>query len=453
MSLVQFGTFPKWCQLRGARMLLGRYLQAVLWSMAVGLPASAAEPVLPGQSLPAVHSATPLNKLVAEALQNNPEIQAARKEREAAQHRVAPAGALDDPMLEAGFINVPTNSLRFDREDMTMKMIGLSQRLPYPGKRGLRQDVATRDAESVGYGYQETVNRVARDIKTAYFDLGLTIEMTKLVEKNKRILEQVLQIAEGRYSAGQGTQADVLKAQTQLSKMTDELIKLARERLTIEAELNRMLGRSANVAAPVPEPPQLREEILNLDSLREIALTRRPQLLALQSIVSRNEKALDLARKDYYPDFDVRLSYGQRDNMPDGTRRSDMVSLTVAINLPVWRDNKLAPRVAESLAMRDQALGMYQAQRNEVDAKLRQQAAAAEQNLKSARLYQTAVLPQARLTVESALAAYRVNRVDFLTLLDSQMTVFNHEISLVTALASYNKALAEIDLLTGKSPD
>ncbi|MBX9812171.1 MAG: TolC family protein [Burkholderiales bacterium] len=421
--------------------------------MAVGLPASAAEPVLPGQSLPAVHSATPLNKLVAEALQNNPEIQAARKEREAAQHRVAPAGALDDPMLEAGFINVPTNSLRFDREDMTMKMIGLSQRLPYPGKRGLRQDVATRDAESVGYGYQETVNRVARDIKTAYFDLGLTIEMTKLVEKNKRILEQFLQIAEGRYSAGQGTQADVLKAQTQLSKMTDELIKLARERLTIEAELNRMLGRSANVAAPVPEPPQLREEILNLDSLREIALTRRPQLLALQSIVSRNEKALDLARKDYYPDFDVRLSYGQRDNMPDGTRRSDMVSLTVAINLPVWRDNKLAPRVAESLAMRDQALGMYQAQRNEVDAKLRQQAAAAEQNLKSARLYQTAVLPQARLTVESALAAYRVNRVDFLTLLDSQMTVFNHEISLVTALASYNKALAEIDLLTGKSPD
>jgi outer membrane protein TolC len=221
----------------------------------------------------------------------------------------------------------------------------------------------------------------------------------------------------------------------------------------IEAELNRALGGSAKVAAPVPESPQLREETLSLELLRETALTQRPQLLALQSIVSRNEKALDLARKEYYPDFDVRLSYGQRDNMLDGTRRSDMVSLTVAINLPVWRDNKLAPRVAESLAMRDQALSMYQAQRNEVDAKLRQQAAAIEQNLKSARLYQTAILPQARLTVESALAAYRVNRVDFLTLLDSQMTVFNYEISLVTAMASHNKALAEIELLTGKSPD
>ena len=120
--------------------------------------------------------------------------------------------------------------------------------------------------------------------------------------------------------------------------------------------------------------------------------------------------------------------------------------------MPVWRENKLAPRVMESLALRDRALSMYQAQRNEVSANLRQQVAMVEQNLKSARLYQTTILPQARLTVEAALAAYRVNRVDFLTLLDSQMTVFNSEISRVTAMAGYNKALAEIDLLTGKSP-
>ena len=129
-----------------------------------------------------------------------------------------------------------------------------------------------------------------------------------------------------------------------------------------------------------------------------------------------------------------------------------MVSLTVAINLPVWRENKLTPRVMESLALRDQAQSMYEAQRNEVTARLRQQTALADQNLKSARLYQISILPQARLTVEAALAAYRVNRVDFLTLLDSQMTVFNYEISLATAIASYHKALAEIDLLIGKPP-
>jgi cobalt-zinc-cadmium efflux system outer membrane protein len=391
--------------------------------------------------------------MIAEALENNPEIQAALREREAARQRILPAGALDDPMIEAGVINAPLASSPFNREDMTMKMIGLSQNLPYPGKRSLRQDIATKDAEAVGYGYQETVNRIARGIKTSYFELGLTLEMTKLVKKNKLILERFLRIAEGRYEVGQGSQADVLKAQTQVSKMLDELLRLARERATIEAELIRALGRNANVAAPLPEPTQLREATLNLESLRENALRQRPQLLALQSLTARNEKALELARKAYYPDFNVRLSYGQRNNMLDGASRSDMVTMTMAINLPIWRDNKLAPRVAESLALRDQAVSMYQAQRNEVSANLRQQVAMAEQNLKSARLHQTTILPQARLTVESTLAAYRVNRVDFLTLLDSQMTVFNYEISLLTAMTSYNKALAEIDLLTGKPPN
>ena len=100
--------------------------------------------------------------------------------------------------------------------------------------------------------------------------------------------------------------------------------------------------------------------------------------------------------------------------------------------------------------MRDQAMDMYQAQLNEIFSKLRQQVANAEQSLKSARLYETGILPQARLAVESSLSAYRVNRVDFLTLLDNQMTVLNFEISHAAALSNHNKALAEIDLLTGK---
>jgi len=393
-----------------------------------------------------------LTSLIAEALEKNPEIQGALRERDAAHYRIAPAGALDDPVLEAGIINAPLASSPFNREDMTMKMIGLSQRLPFPGKRGLRKEVAARDAESVGHGYQETVNRVVRDIKLAYFDLGLILERTRIVEKNKLILEDLLHIAERHYGVGIGSLADALKAQTQVSRMTDELLKLAREKPAMEAELIRALNRRATSAAPIPEPPQLGEETLSLEALREAAFAQRPQLLALQSIVARNDKALELTRKNYYPDLDVRLSYGQRDNMLDGARRPDMVSLTVAMNLPIWRENKLEPRVRETLALRDQALDLYQAQRNEVNARLRQQVEMAEQNLKSARLYKTAILPQARLTVEASLSAYRVNRVDFLTLLDSQMTVFNYEISLAAAIASYNKALAEIDLLTGKPP-
>lgn len=346
-------------------------------------------------------------------------------------------------------VNLPVGSLSFSRDDMTMKMIGLVQRFPYPGKRALRHDVAEKDADAMFYGVQETVNRVTRDVKVAYFDLALAIESTRLTERNKRVLEQFMKTAEARYEVGQASQADVLKAQTQVAKMTDELIKLGRERRIIETELNRALGRPPDLVALLPQIPTLKEEAPRLEELQRIALATRPQLLALHSMTSRNEKALQLAHKDYYPDFDLRLSYGQRDRSPTGARRDDMVSLTVAMNLPLWRDSKLGPRVAEATAMRDRTTSMLQAQQNEVFSRLRQQTASIEQNLRSARLYETTVLPQARLTVESSLSAYRVNRVDFLTLLDNQTTVLNYEIGRTAAVVNQNKAWAEVEFLVG----
>ena len=126
--------------------------------------------------------AVALKALVSEALTNNPEIKAALNEKEAASQRVSPAGALDDPMLEAGVINVPFASSTFRREDMTMKMLGLSQRLPYPGKRALRREVAAKDAESIEHGYRETMNRVVREVKVAYYDLALAIESARLTK-------------------------------------------------------------------------------------------------------------------------------------------------------------------------------------------------------------------------------------------------------------------------------
>jgi outer membrane protein TolC len=395
--------------------------------------------------------AAPLQALISQAIKANPEIAAAAREQEAAAHRVSPAGALDDPMLEAGLISVPIESWRLNREDMTMKMLGVSQRLPYPGKRGLRADIAAKDAESLAFGYQETVNRVVRDVKVAYYELALIDRSITLLERNRGLVEQLLRIAEGRYAVGQGAQAEVLKAQTQLAKMSEELVRMKRERRAMEAELARALGRGADAAPIRAEMPGAPAGAPGIDELNAMALRQRPQLLGLRTLVDKSQKALDLARKDYYPDFDVRLQYGQRDKMPDGAPRSDLISVTLAINLPVWGKQKIEPKIAEAQAMREQAISMLQAQQNELAAKLRQQVAIAEQSRESARLYETGILPQARLALESALSAYKVNRVDFQMLLDSQMTVLSYEVNHAAAVVAFNKALAEIDQLTGKS--
>lgn len=428
--------------------------------LALAAPAHAVEPpapsaeatrVAPSQvaSAPAVLPG-PLAALVAEALANNPEVRAALREREAAGLRVAPAGALEDPMLEAGLINVPTRTLNLSREDMTMKMLGISQRLPYPGKRALRRELAEMDAQSVARAWHETANRVARETRVAYYEIALVTESARLVERNRDLLAQLLKVVEGRYTVGQGSQVDVLRAQTQLSRMSEELIRLARERPMAEAELNRALGRPASAAAPLPQPLGLQETPLAFDRLYEQALASRPQLAALRNLVARNERAIELATRDRLPDFDLRLSYGQRENMPDGTRRTDMITFVVAMNLPVRRQTRINPRIAEAQVMHEQALALYDAQRNETAMKLRQQIAVAEQSARAAQLYRTEILPQSRLTMEAALAAYQVNRLEFAPLLDNQMAIYSFELARIAAVASYNKALAEIDLLTGR---
>lgn len=394
----------------------------------------------------------PLQKLIAEAINANPELQALDHERRAARHRIAPAGALDDPMLEAGVINLPVDTLRFNREDMTMKMIGVSQRVPYPGKRDLRTQIAAKEAGTVELNYQEAANRIVRDVKLGYFDLAYLTRAARLVESNRLVLEQFLQLAESRYGVGQATQADVLRAQTQLAKMLDEAHRLERERRAAEAELGRAVGRPDAAIGLAPLLPEIgRAPTPDVSALESLARTQRPQLAALQSSVERADKTIELARKDYLPDFDVRLQYGQRDRAPDGMRRDDMVSVTVAISLPVWRQTKLDPKLAEAQAMRDSAASMLRAQESELRARLRQQTAIVEQSQRSLRLLDTSILPQSHLGVEAALSAYRVNRVDMLTLLDNQMAIFGYELTRAQTIVNYYKALAEIDLLTGKT--
>jgi outer membrane protein TolC len=427
---------------------LGRLPRAA--AAAAVVAAIAATPAWAQNRLAGAAAAPALSSLVAEALQNNPELRAAAKETEAASQRVRPAGALEDPMLEAGLLNVPIQPFSLNREDMTMKMLGLSQKLPYPGKRALREQVAAKDAETLGYGLRETTNRVVRDVKLAYFDLALTDETVRQLQNNRLILEQFLRIAEGRYAVGQATQAEVLKAQTQLGRMSEELLRMERERPVMEAELLRLLGRRGNAAPIAAELPQIGDAAFSLEALQETALRERPQLLGLQSAIDRSAKTLELARKEAQPDFDLRFAYGQRDRSPLGMPREDLVSLTVAMNLPVWREDKIEPRIAEAQAMREQTLELQQAQQNEVLARLRQQVAIAEQSRKSVRLYETGILPQARLAVEASLSGYKVSRVDPLMLLDSQMTLFGYEISRAKELVNFNKALAEIEFLTGK---
>ena len=158
-----------------------------------------------------------LDGLIQEALASNPEIAAVKERQVVFSERVPQAGALEDPMLGLGIVNLPTN-FSFREEDMTMKEVSISQALPFPGKRSLMREAAEKEAEAVSKEVQEKANDIVREVKNTYWDLSHNYRTSAVTQRNKGILESLAKIAESRYSVGEGIQQDVLKAQVEISQ-------------------------------------------------------------------------------------------------------------------------------------------------------------------------------------------------------------------------------------------
>jgi len=396
-------------------------------------------------------ASTPVAALLAEALAHNPEIRAARHEQDAAEQRAAMAGALDDPMLEAGIVNAPVPfSLR--RDDMTMKMLGLTQRLPYPGKRSLRQAVATADSESIAQAAAETAGRVRRDVSTAYSDLQLAQAAAQVTDRTRDLLRQLAAVASAQYALGRGSESDVLKAEAEVVRMRQESLRIEAQRAEQQNTLERLLGRAESGSAIEADAATLLPMPADAETLLRDASERRPQLRALDALAEKGERQVELARREYFPDFELRLGYGQRDRALDGTPRDDMITMTISVNLPIWRKSRLAPRVAEAQALQVQAIEIARAQRIETRTALQQQLVIEQTTRDSAMLYRSTLLPQLRATTESALHGYQLGRVDFLTVLDAQMREYATALNEAEAIAAHNRAIAEIRFMSGVPP-
>jgi cobalt-zinc-cadmium efflux system outer membrane protein len=389
-----------------------------------------------------------LEQLVEEAIQNNPEILAARKKWEVFKEKVPQARALPDPMFGFGIISLPTN-FSFRDEDMTMKEISISQMFPFYGKRKLMGEMADNEAQAVSNEIQERINRIIKEVKAAYYDLSHNYRTTEVVQRNKRILEDFAKIAETRYAVGQGIQQDVLKAHVEVSKMVDELIMLEQKKSALGAKLNALLNRSPETPVGTPEEVVLQKLPIQIDEFRKTAVEMNPTLKSMKKMIEAKEKAYDLAKREYYPDLTARFAYGQRDNGPD-MKRKDMLTGEVMINIPIFYKSKQERKVAETKADIQGLEAQYRAMKNEIHFMITDMASMIQRAERQLELYKTGIIPQANLQISSAMSAYRVNKADFMTLLDSQMTLYKYELEYHLALTEYEKNVANLEAVVGK---
>ncbi len=426
-----------------ARALIVGFLLAVVASLtdvALGRAASAQEAVLR------------LQPLIQEALSVNPDIKAEGKKWEAAKERPPQEGSLDDPMLSFEIVNLPTNSFSFTQDDMTMKQFSLSQAFPFPGKLGFRRDVAQREANAIGQAYRDKRNEIVRRVKEIFYDLYAIDRALEVVEKNRELLREFVKIAETKYSVGKGIQQDVLKAQVELSKLLDEQIRAEQSRQAAGAKLNAILSRPPQTPLGRTEEVLKDELRLDLKELQAKALENRPLLKALQEEVERGKAANALARKKYFPDLTMSVAYGFREDSRL-VNRSDMFSAGFSINIPLYFRTKQDRQVAETSALIDSAREQYQAARNEVLSLVKELVSDIEKGSKLIELLQTGLIPQAQLSLDSAVAGYQVGKVDFLTLLDNRLTLFNFEKEYYRALGEYQASLARLEWVIGASID
>jgi len=405
-------------------------LLATVWLFSVAGMTDAQEPVIG------------VEPLVQEAIERNPKIIAAREKHSALKEKIPLAGALEDPMLGFGVVNLP-NDFDFNEEDMTAKEISISQKVPFPGKRALSEEVAAKEAEAGAAEIDEIANQVAREVKTAFYDLSHVYRAVGVTQRNKILLEELAKITRTRYSLGQGTQEDIIRIQVEISKMLDDLIMLEQKKRALEARLNYLLNRPQNSQVGRPAEFDFSRVTFSIEDLQQQAIVENPMLKALKQDIAARSKNIELAKRDYLPDFSLKFSYGQRED------RLDMVTGMIEMNLPIFIRSKQERKVAEACADDRSAQARYEGAQNEIFYMIADMGSMVQRLERKIELYRTGIIPQSRLQIETALSAYMVNKADFMTLLDSRMRLYRYELDYHDALTEYEKSLAALEAAVG----
>ncbi len=390
-----------------------------------------------------------LERLIEEALAANPGLKALEHRTAAAEARVPAAGALQDPSLRLELSNVPFSPFDLDGSPMSGRQVTLSQKLPYPGKRKARERAASHAAEAVAGAHRERELTVANMVKQAYYELGFLDRAIAIAERNRSLLKDFVRIAQSKYSVARGPQQDVLKAQVSLSSLRDRLLMLERQRRRTGARLNAVLNRPPG--EPVGRAPPIERTPLDIDAGRLWALAQgeRPLLNRLRARRERWRAVEELADRERRPDFQVSAAWRQRGFREDAVAGSDFFSAGVMLNLPVYqgrRQREIAAARAEVRA----AEAELEAESRELALQIEQLRIDAETHLREMALFRDAIIPQADQSLAAAIAGYQVDEVDFLTLLDSQVTLLNFEIDYYRHLSQYEKTLAQLESVVGR---
>ncbi len=384
-----------------------------------------------------------LSALIQEAYHNNQELRSMEKNAEALRAEAPLAGSLQDPVVGFGLLNVPVDTYDLGQEQMTQKQLFASQKFPWFGTLDLRQQASELRALEAELQVHAKRLEVAKALADAWYDLGFTCQSLAVNNNLQTLVSQVLRVAESRYGTGKGLQQDVLAGQVQHSELIDEKIRLTTRERAVRAQIGSLLNRSAGFTEDAPltlgEPKRLPDRTL----LNKAALQTNPLIQEKMVAVDRAKVEVQLAEKAYLPDFDLRLSYGQREGL------TDFVSATVAMTVPLYQatsqDSKLAAAEKRLLGAEKSLRGLKQTLPHTIGRVLAEIEGATE----NYDLFSEALSVQAANLADASLAAYSVGEVEFDTMLAARVRLLRIELQAENFKYLIYKKQAELEALIG----
>ena len=397
----------------------------------------------------ASQSVTPLEALLTEAEQNNPQIQAERQGWQAAKQVPTQVSTLPDPQFEIQQFSVgsPRPFAGYTNSNFAYIGFGVSQDLPYPGKLKLKGEIATQDAAVAQQQYESVRRAVLAGVKSAYFQLASLSKTLGILESDGQLLQQVERAADARYRSGMGNQQDVLQAQLEQTKLLREITMHHLEVAKVQAQIKQLLDRSQ--ASPDIVPSELPESPLpySFEGLLAATKAQNPQISASQEMIQRQKLEVDLAHKDFYPDFSLQYMWQRT----DPTQYRAYYMLTFGVRVPIYRGRKQRPELAQAEADLSRARSELDAQSQQVAVELRTEYDTAQETASLLTIYRQGLLPQARAEFEAGMAAYQNNRQEFQPLFASFLDVLHLDEQYWQTLTDRETALAGIEELTGLS--
>ena len=393
-----------------------------------------------------LHNRLFLPELIQEVLARNPELAAARKQWEAATNRITPARSLDDPILSVQLWNFPQT---FNVTQTGNSIFGLSQNLPFPGKLALKGNVASRSADMTEQAIRAKERELVSRLKQTYYDLFLAQKAIQIHHEQIDLLKQFFEIANAKFRAGKGSQADVLKAQVELSLLSQHRPVLEQRRETAGAMLNTLLDRETSAPLGIAQEPSQLPIEAPLDDLHGFALNDRPELKAAELDVQRSEQSHALAERQYYPDFNVSFRRFQNFQANDG------FGAYVAMSIPFafWTKPKYDAGVQEAAAVVAVARAQQHTLENLTRFQINDLLAKLQATDQVTTLYRTTILPQAEQSLESARVGYRAGKGGFLDLIDTQRAWRGFQLEYFKALVDRQHRLAELEQVVGITLD